>query len=88
DQTIRQQQRDSALEKQIQPDVNVNLGQEQNKISAQQLQYLRSNSETPCVEIKKIFLEGEEAHQFISDFNVITTGKNNIIGRCLGVNGL
>lgn len=88
DQTIRQQQRDSALEKQIQPDVNVNLGQEQNKISAQQLQYLRSNSETPCFEIKKILLEGEEAHQFISDFNVITTGKNNIIGRCLGVNGL
>lgn len=55
DQTIRQQQRDSALEKQIQPDVNVNLGQEQNKISAQQLQYLRSNSETPCFELKKYF---------------------------------
>ncbi|MFX5869803.1 POTRA domain-containing protein, partial [Acinetobacter baumannii] len=49
---------------------------------------LRSNSETPCFEIKKILLEGDEAHQFISDFNVITTGKNNIIGRCLGVNGL
>ncbi|EXF05500.1 putative hemolysin activator domain protein, partial [Acinetobacter baumannii 268680] len=47
DQTIRQQQRDTALEKQIQPNVSVNLGQEQNKISVQQLQYLRSNSETP-----------------------------------------
>lgn len=28
DQTIRQQQRDTALEKQIQPNVSVNLGQE------------------------------------------------------------
>ena len=88
DQTIRQQQRDSALEKQIQPDVNVNLGQEQNKISTQQLQYLRSNSETPCFKIKKLLLKGDLAHQFISSFNVITTGKNSIIGRCLGVNGL
>lgn len=88
DQTIRQQQRDTALEKQIQPNVSVNLGQEQNKISAQQLQYLHSNSETPCFEIKKILLEGDLAHQFISSFNVVTTGKNNIIGRCLGVNGL
>ncbi|KCY08840.1 putative hemolysin activator domain protein, partial [Acinetobacter baumannii 1598530] len=73
DQTIRQQQRDTALEKQIQPNVSVNLGQEQNKISAQQLQYLHSNSETPCFEIKKILLEGDLAHQFISSFNVVTT---------------
>ncbi len=40
------------------------------------------------LKLKKILLEGDLAHQFISDFNVITTGKNNIIGRCLGVNGL
>ncbi|WP_445116550.1 ShlB/FhaC/HecB family hemolysin secretion/activation protein [Acinetobacter sp. WZC-1] len=88
DAIIRQQQRDQALEQQIQPEVSVSAGLEQQLQKSAQLHNLQSHSETPCFEIKKILLEGDEAHQFISDFNVITVGEDNIIGRCLGVNGL
>ncbi|MEB3755165.1 ShlB/FhaC/HecB family hemolysin secretion/activation protein, partial [Acinetobacter sp. MD2(2019)] len=88
DQSIRQQQRDDALQKQIQPDVNVNLGQPTASISAQQLQYLKSHSESTCFEIKKIHLQGDDAAHFLSAFNEITQGQHNIIGRCLGVKGL
>ncbi|MDU4395170.1 MAG: ShlB/FhaC/HecB family hemolysin secretion/activation protein [Acinetobacter ursingii] len=88
DQSIRQQQRDDALQKQIQPEISVNLGQAKTNIPAQQLQYLNSHSESPCFEIKKILLQGEDAAHFIRAFDEITQGKHNIIGRCLGVKGL
>ncbi|MBJ9986013.1 ShlB/FhaC/HecB family hemolysin secretion/activation protein [Acinetobacter sp. S40] len=88
DQSIRQQQRDEALQKQIQPEVNVHLDQPKMSIPSQQLQYLSSHSESPCFDIKKILLQGEDAGHFLSAFNEITQGKNNIIGRCLGVKGL
>lgn len=88
DNQIRQQQRDDALQKQIQPEVNVNLGPQNAKPQAQQLQYLHSHSESPCFEIKNIHLQGEKAEHFLFALNEITQGTHNIIGRCLGVQGL
>lgn len=86
--THRQEQRDEALQKQVQPEVNVNLGIEPQKIPAKQLTYLESHSETPCFNIKKIYLSGDDAAHFLTAFDEITQGHHNIIGRCIGVQGL
>ena len=53
---ILQQQRDEALQKQIQPSVNVNLGQNAPALTANQRQFLQSHSETPCFAIQSILL--------------------------------
>lgn len=86
--THRQEQRDEALQKQIQPEVNVNLGIESQKIPLKQLEYLKSNSEDICFDIKKIILMGDDARNFTFALRSITQGDNNIIGRCIGVQGL
>nr|WP_035373035.1 ShlB/FhaC/HecB family hemolysin secretion/activation protein [Acinetobacter gerneri] len=88
DQSIRQQQRDLSLEQKFQPEANVNLGLENKLQKPSQLQYLNSNSETPCFEIKNIELQGEEAKHFQFALKAITRGEHNIVGRCLGVQGL
>lgn len=85
---ILQQQRDEALQKQIQPSVNVNLGQNAPALTANQRQFLQSNSETPCFAIQSILLEGDGAQQFQYTLKDVTHGQNNVIGRCLGVQGL
>lgn len=85
---ILQQQRDEALQKQIQPSVNVNLGQNAPTLTANQRQFLQSNSETPCFAIQSILLEGDGAQQFQYTLKDMTHGQNNVIGRCLGVQGL
>lgn len=87
DALIRQQQRDAALEKQMQPDVNVNL-QTPTLPSSDQVQYLKSNSEEICFPIQQIILDGEDAKAFGFALKQVTQGQYNIIGRCLGVNGL
>lgn len=88
DAIIRQQQRDQALEKQLQPSAEVFTGLE-NQLQAQpQLQYLKSNSENICFEIKKFILIGENAKDFTFALGPITQGEHNIIGRCIGVQGL
>lgn len=84
----RQQQRDQSLEKQIQPDAQVNSGLMQTLQKTQQLRYLKSSSETPCFEIKQVELNGDEARHFRFALKAITRGEHRIIGRCLGVNGL
>ncbi|MBO3673242.1 ShlB/FhaC/HecB family hemolysin secretion/activation protein [Acinetobacter soli] len=85
---ILQQQRDEALQKQIQPSVNVNLGQNAPALTANQRQFLQSHSETPCFAIQSILLEGDGAQQFQYTLKDVTNGQNNVIGRCLGVQGL
>ena len=87
DQAVRQQQRDEALQKQMQPDVNVNLDATKKLSPTQQLHYLSSHSEQPCFTIHKIYVEGDQAAHFLRAFDKITRGKYNIIGRCLGVQG-
>ena len=88
EQQIRQQQRDQALEKQLQPNAEVFTGLE-NQLQAQpQLQYLKSNSENICFEIKKFILMGGNAKDFTFALGPITQGEHNIIGRCIGVQGL
>jgi len=84
----RQQQRDEALQKQIQPASNVRLEQDQVAIPAQSLQYLKSHSEALCFDIKSIELEGESAKKFAFALKIVTQGEQNIVGRCLGVQGL
>ena len=86
--THRQEQRDEALQKKIQPEVNVNLGIESQKIPLKQLEYLKSNSEDICFDIKKFILMGDDARNFTFALRSITQGENNIIGRCIGVQGL
>lgn len=53
-----------------------------------QLQYLKSNSEDVCFEIKKFVLIGEDARQFTFAMRPVTQGQYNLIGRCIGVQGL
>lgn len=53
-----------------------------------QLQYLRSHSEEVCFEIKKFLIEGDNAQDFTFAMRSVTQGKYNIIGRCIGVQGL
>lgn len=88
DQLNRQQQRDEALQKQLQPEPQVNLGLDKNLQKPAQLQYLKSHSETTCFEIKNIELQGEESKHFKFALKAITRGEHHIIGRCLGVQGL
>lgn len=88
DQQIRQQQRVEALEKTIQPESTVNLGLEQKLQTAQQFQYLTSHSEKICFDIKKFILTGEDARQFTFAMRSVTQGEHNLIGRCIGVQGL
>lgn len=88
EQIIRQQQRDQALEKQIQPEAAVNLGLEKKLQKPVELQYLKSHSETICFDIKTIELQGDEAKHFKFALKAITRGEHKIIGQCLGVQGL
>lgn len=88
DATQRQQQRDEALQKQLQPQTNVNLGIEEQLKKSIAKNFLQSGSESPCFEIKTISLDGELADQFQFALKPILKGDNAIIGRCLGVQGL
>ena len=88
DQQIRQQQRDQALEKQLQPVATVQTGLEKQLQTQPQLQYLKSNSENVCFDIKKFILSGDDASEFTFAMRSVTQGENNIIGRCIGVQGL
>ncbi|OUY06104.1 hemin transporter [Acinetobacter populi] len=62
DALIRQQQRDAALEKQMQPDVHVSL-QEQ-KLQKQDISLQFPQQETPCFNIKNMVLTGDDAQTF------------------------
>ena len=88
DNVQRQQQRDEALQKQLQPEAVVQTGLEKQLQTQAQLQYLKSNSEDVCFEIKKFVLIGEDARQFTFAMRPVTQGKHNLIGRCIGVQGL
>ena len=54
----RQQQRDEALAKLVQPEVSIQTGLEKQLQNSVQLRYLQSNSEDLCFEIKKFVLIG------------------------------
>ncbi|EOR07410.1 ShlB/FhaC/HecB family hemolysin secretion/activation protein [Acinetobacter sp. ANC 3926] len=88
DATQRQQQRDEALQKQIQPEPSVQTGLEKQLQHKPQLQFLKSHSEDVCFEIKKFVLIGEDARQFTFAMRPVTQGQYNLIGRCIGVQGL
>lgn len=88
DQQIKQQQRDEALQKQLQPTPNVQTGLDQSLQHKPQLLYLKSHSEDLCFEIKKFVLMGDDARQFTFAMRSVTQGENNLIGRCIGVQGL
>lgn len=88
DQQIRQQQRDQALEKQLQPTPTIQTGLEKQLQNKPQLQYLKSHSEDVCFDIKKFVLQGDDARDFTFALRSITQGEHNIIGRCIGVQGL
>lgn len=83
----RQEQRDAALRKQVQPQIDVNL-QNSAKILSTNTEYLRSHSEEICFPIQRIELQGKQAEPFKFALKPVMTGENNIIGRCLGVQGL
>jgi len=88
DNVQRQQQRDEALQKQLQPEAVVQTGLEKQLQTHAQLQYLKSNSEDVCFKIKKFVLIGEDARQFTFAMRPVTQGQHNLIGRCIGVQGL
>ncbi|AMW79373.1 hypothetical protein AMD27_11005 [Acinetobacter sp. TGL-Y2] len=88
DNVQRQQQRDQALEKQLQPTPTVQTGLDQSLQNKQQLQYLKSHSESVCFDIKKIILQGDDARNFTFAMRPVIQGKHNLIGRCIGVQGL
>lgn len=84
----RQQQRDEALQKQLQPEAVVQTGLAQQLITQPQLQYLKSHSEDVCFDIKKFVLIGDDARKFTFAMRPVTQGQHNLIGRCIGVQGL
>lgn len=84
----RQQQRDAALEKQIQPTVDVRLPNNQPLLANQQRAYLQSHSESLCFPIQQMSLQGEDAKHFEFALKPLRQGKNSLIGRCLGIQGL
>lgn len=88
DNVQRQQQRDQALEKQLQPTPTVQTGLDQSLQNKQQLQYLKSHSESVCFDIKKFILQGDDARNFTFAMRPVIQGKHNLIGRCIGVQGL
>lgn len=88
DQFNRQLQRDQALEKQLQPEVSIQTGLEKQLQNSVQLQYLKSNSEDICFDIKKFILIGEDAREFTFAMRPVIQGEHNLIGRCIGVKGL
>ena len=88
DQQIRQQQRDEALEKKFQAQSNIKPLSDKNLQSSPQIQYLKSNSENVCFDIKKLILKGESADQFGFALKAVTQGEHKIIDRCIGVQGL
>lgn len=88
EQQIRQQQRDQALEKQLQPVPTIQTGLEKQLQNKPQLQYLTSHSEDVCFDIKKFVLQGAHAREFTFALRSVTQGQHNIIGRCIGVQGL
>lgn len=88
DATQRQQQRDEALQKQLQPEPVVQTGLEKQLITQPQLQYLQSHSEKLCFDIKKFVLIGDDARQFTFAMRPVIQGEHNLIGRCIGVQGL
>ncbi|AUX86619.1 hypothetical protein C3F34_11605 [Acinetobacter sp. ACNIH2] len=88
DAIIRQQQRDQALQKQLQPTPEVKTGLENQLQTQPQLQYLKSNSEDICFDIKKFVLIGEDAREFTFAMRPVIQGEHNLIGRCIGVQGL
>jgi hemolysin activation/secretion protein len=88
DQFNRQLQRDQALEKQLQPTASVQTGLEKGLQEEPQLRYLQSNSEDLCFEIKKFILTGKNAREFTFAMRPVIQGEHNLIGRCIGVQGL
>ena len=84
----RQQQRDEALAKLVQPEVSIQTGLDKTLQNQPQLQYLKSNSEDICFEIKKFVLIGEDAREFTFAMRPVIQGEHNLIGRCIGVQGL
>ena len=84
----RQELRDEALKQQLQPEVSVNLGLEKQLQTQTQRQYLKSHSEEICFDIKKFVLIGEDARNFTFALRTVTQGEHNLIGRCIGVQGL
>lgn len=84
----RQQQRDETLEKRIEPTPIVQSNLDKQLLIQSDLQYLKSNSEEICFNIKKFILIGDDARHFSFALSSITNGGNNIIGRCIGVLGL
>lgn len=88
DQIIRQQQRDEALQKQLQPEPVIQTGLEKKLQTQTQLHYLKSHSEDVCFDIKKFVLTGGDARQFTFAMRPVTQGEHNLIGQCIGVQGL
>lgn len=88
EQSSRQQQRDDILQRQFQPEPTILTGLEQQLQTQPQLQYLKSHSEDVCFEVKKFVLIGGDARQFTFAMGPVTQGEHNLIGRCIGVQGL
>ena len=84
---IQQQQRNEALQQQIQPKDDVNL-QKNIPSDHHQLQYLKSHSEATCFPIQKIKLIGQDASTFQFALNHYIYDQQSVLGRCLGVQGL
>lgn len=64
------------------------MGLEKQLQTQTQRQYLKSHSEEICFDIKKFVLIGEDARNFTFALRTVTQGEHNLIGRCIGVQGL
>lgn len=86
---IQQQQRNEQIDQQMQTNPRVSLKSEQERaLDEVQLSKLQSHSEEVCFLVHHFTLEGEQAREFTFAVVPFTHGKNNIIGRCLGAEGL
>ncbi|WEV50121.1 hypothetical protein OZX61_12335 (plasmid) [Acinetobacter sp. ESL0695] len=86
---IQQQQRNEQIDQQMQTNPRVSLKPEQERALGEvQLSKLQSHSEEVCFPVHHFTLEGEQAREFTFAVVPFTHGKNNIIGRCLGAEGL
>ncbi|MFJ9452211.1 ShlB/FhaC/HecB family hemolysin secretion/activation protein [Herbaspirillum sp. NPDC101397] len=80
----RQQERERALRRQQEQQPDVRLPRNDVTSPSDRI----PDKETPCFTITRIVLRGDQAEKFSYVLKAVTSGKDRILGRCLGVTGI
>ena len=80
----RQQERDRQLRQQQEAQPDVRLPRSEAAVTTGVI----PENESPCFPIERIVLRGEMADQFAYALKSVTQGREQVLGRCLGVTGI